>query len=73
MFSAIPKAIVRSAVAKRSLLRLMASSAVNYEWLVVILIFINSYDLLVIGAGSGGISCAQQASANGNFYLFCPA
>ena len=24
-----------------------------------------SYDMIVIGGGSGGISCAQQATANG--------
>lgn len=43
----------------------MASSAVNYEWVTVVIFLISSYDLLVIGAGSGGISCAQEASANG--------
>lgn len=65
MFSLIPKTVVRSSIANGGLLRFMASSAVNYEWVTVVIFLISSYDLLVIGAGSGGISCAQEASANG--------
>ena len=37
--------------------------------LYIFLIINSSYDLIVIGGGSGGISCAQQASANGILYF----
>ena len=68
MFRALESARLVGRSLQRCGIRSLASS-VGFEFLPFVSAHRDSYDLLVIGGGSGGISCAQEASANGFFLL----
>lgn len=53
-----------SILSKQCFLKSLSTQSAAYEYFFDFLIRI-SFDMIVIGGGSGGISCAQQASANG--------
>lgn len=57
----------RSILSKQCFVKSIATRPVGYEYFLNFWI-INSFDMIVIGGGSGGISCAQQATANGYFF-----
>ena len=64
MFRVLRNCAVLKRLASTPFLRSL-SAAVGFEFGLGSVRDPRSYDLVVIGGGSGGISCAQEASANG--------